>query len=116
MNTEHLKGKLEEEKKKLETELGGIAQRNPAVENDWEAAREEEGTEPDLIDQADIVVNRETNASLLAELEAQYDLVLAALSRITKGTYGVCTVCGNAIEEARLEANPTATTCIAHLA
>jgi RNA polymerase-binding transcription factor DksA len=112
MNTEHLKSKLEAEKAKLESELGSIGQRNPAVLNDWEAAREEEGTEADLVDQADIVVNRENNAAILADLEARYDTVLAALRRMEKGTYGICETCGLPIEEVRLEADPAATTCV----
>jgi RNA polymerase-binding transcription factor DksA len=115
MKTEHFKEKLEEEKKKLESELSGIGQRNPAVTNDWEAAPEELGIEPDLMDQADIVVNRENTAAILADLEARYDLVLAALAKIEKGTYGVCEVCGSQIEEMRLEADPSATTCVEHL-
>ncbi|MFI5260215.1 MAG: TraR/DksA family transcriptional regulator [Candidatus Paceibacteria bacterium] len=115
MKTAHFKEKLEEEKKKLESELSSVGQRNPAVANDWEAAREEAGIESDLMDQADIVVNRENTAAILADLEARYDRVLAALARIEKGTYGVCEVCSAPIEEARLEADPSATTCVAHV-
>jgi RNA polymerase-binding protein DksA len=37
----------------------------------------------------------------------------AALQRIEEGTYGVCEVCGQAIEPERLAALPTATLCIA---
>jgi RNA polymerase-binding transcription factor DksA len=32
-----------------------------------------------------------------------------------EGKYGICKVCGEEIEEARLEANPAAETCKAHL-
>jgi len=35
-----------------------------------------------------------------------------ALARLEAGTYGVCAVCGVAIPEGRLEARPTATTCV----
>jgi DnaK suppressor protein len=37
----------------------------------------------------------------------------AALQRMEEGTYGVCEVCGQAIEPERLAALPTATLCIA---
>lgn len=37
----------------------------------------------------------------------------AALARVEAGTYGVCAVCGRAIAPGRLEARPTATTCVA---
>ena len=36
----------------------------------------------------------------------------AALARLDDGTYGTCTVCGQPIAAARLEARPTATTCV----
>lgn len=38
--------------------------------------------------------------------------VVAALQRIEQGTYGVCTQCGQAIGEARLEAFPAAMLCM----
>ena len=36
-----------------------------------------------------------------------------ALSKLDKGTYGICEECGRPIGEARLEAMPTARLCIA---
>lgn len=91
--------------------MGSVGRRNPAVPNDWESIPSEIGTESDLIDQADVVTSHETNNAILADLEARYDGVLAALSRIEKGMYGICEVCGEKIEEERLEADPSATTC-----
>ena len=38
----------------------------------------------------------------------------AALVRVEDATYGVCEVCGTQIPPARLEARPTARTCITH--
>ena len=115
MKTEHFKKKLEAEKAKLESEMGNIGRRNPAVPNDWESVPSEIGAEADLADQADVVMNRASNAAILADLEARYDTVLSALSRIQKKTYGLCEVCGAKIEEARLEADSAATTCTKHL-
>ncbi|MGG5258409.1 TraR/DksA family transcriptional regulator [Phycicoccus avicenniae] len=37
-----------------------------------------------------------------------------ALARVADGTYGTCTVCGEPIPEGRLEARPTARTCVQH--
>jgi RNA polymerase-binding transcription factor DksA len=115
MKTAHFKKKLEEEKRRLEERLASVGRRNPAVPDDWEALPAETGAEADLVDQADVVVSRETNAAILADLEARYDTVLAALGRIENKTYGKCEACGKPIEEARLEADPAATTCKAHL-
>jgi len=115
MKTEHFRKKLEAEKARLEGEMGTVGRRNPSVPNDWEAMPSETGNEADLADQADIVVNRESNSAILADLEARYDGILSALSRIEKKTFGKCEVCGKTIEEDRLEANPAATTCVEHL-
>lgn len=114
MDTAHFKQELEEEKKKLESEMGDIGRKNPGVPNDWEAVPTEIGGESDLADQADVVVSRDTTSAIFNDLEARYDIVLTALQSIEKGTYGKCEVCGAAIEETRLMADPAATTCIAH--
>ena len=103
------------EKERLESTLGTVGRRNRGVPDDWEPIPSESGTESDFADQADVVTNRENNAAVLADLEARYDMILTALSRIEKKTYGTCEVCGKPIEEARLDADPAATTCIAHL-
>lgn len=115
MRTELFKKKLEAEKEKLEREMGSVGRRNPAVPGDWEPMPSETGMEADLADQADVVMGRESNAAILADLEARYDTVLSALARIDDRAYGKCEVCGKAIEEARLAADPAAVTCVEHL-
>lgn len=115
MGNESMKLRLEAEKTKLESEMGGIGRRNTAVPGDWEPVPEEVGAESDLADQADVVMNRESISAIFADLEARYDSILEALSRIEKGTYGICEVCGKKIEKERLAADPAATTCVAHL-
>jgi RNA polymerase-binding transcription factor DksA len=115
MKTAHLKKKLEEEKAKLESEMSSVGQRNTGVPGDWESVPTETGTEPDMADQADVAISRDTNRALLSVLEAQYDEVLKALSRIETGSYGACEACGMHIEDARLEAHPSATTCTTHM-
>lgn len=115
MHTENFKQKLEEEKVRLESEMGSVGRRNTAVPNDWEVLPSEIGVEADVVDQADVVIGNESNAAILADLEARYDTVLGALARIENDTYGVCEVCGGVIEEGRLAADPAATTCVAHL-
>ena len=41
--------------------------------------------------------------------------VEAALGRVADGSYGICTVCGGPITPGRLEARPTALTCVQHV-
>ena len=115
MRTAHYKKKLEEERVALESRMQSVGRRNLAVPDDWEPVSIETGTESDPVDQADVVVNRENNAAVLADLEARYDTILTMLKRIEAGTYGVCEICDKEIEEARLEANPAAATCALHM-
>jgi RNA polymerase-binding transcription factor DksA len=71
---------------------------------------------PDRNDNADIIEDMQDDNAALNELEGRLNLVDAALERIENGTYGTCEACGESIEEDRLNANPAATTCKAHMA
>ena len=51
----------------------------------------------------------------LAAAEAELDAVEHALQRLDDGSYGSCEVCGNALDDAQLAADPTARFCSAHL-
>ncbi|OGG92983.1 hypothetical protein A2609_01985 [Candidatus Kaiserbacteria bacterium RIFOXYD1_FULL_47_14] len=115
MKIEYFKKKLEEEKMRLESEMGTIGRKNVTVPGDWELSPLDPSIESNPVDQADVITNRENDVAVLADLEARYDAILVALSRIDKNTYGKCEVCGKEIEEARLEADPSATTCTEHL-
>ncbi len=115
MKTEHFRKRLEADKAKLETEMSSVGRRNVAVPGDWEPMPSETGMEADLADQADVTMNREGNTAILADLEARYDGILSALERIEKKKFGICEECEKKIEEARLEADPAATTCMEHL-
>ena len=115
METDTFKARLEEEKHTREARMRSVGRPNPAVPGDWEAAPTDAETEPDPVDQAELVTERANDAAILNDLEARYDRVLAALARIEQGTYGICEVGGQTIEEDRLRADPAATTCKAHL-
>jgi RNA polymerase-binding transcription factor DksA len=49
------------------------------------------------------------------EITTHWSDIKRALENIEQGTYGICEVGGEEIEEDRLEANPSARTCKAHL-
>lgn len=114
MNTEHFKTRLEAEKIELESGLSTIGRINPSNPGDWEPLPQATGQESDPLDVAQLIEGYEDNAAILKDLEIQYNAVLAALTRISQGTYGICVVGGEPIDEARLEANPSATTCVEH--
>lgn len=114
--TNAYKDRLTEEKDRLETQLATVGRRNPANPSDWEPLPPETGQEADPNDTAELMEGYGDNAAILKDLEIRYNDVLAALTRIEEGTYGVCEVSGEAIEDARLNADPAARTCKAHLA
>ncbi|MFA5934014.1 MAG: TraR/DksA C4-type zinc finger protein [Candidatus Paceibacterota bacterium] len=114
MNTQHFKELLEKEKMTLEGELKGLGVKDKKT-GDWEATPEGEfATEPDENDRADRFEDFEERSSTLNELEARLREIEEGLAKIADGSYGICIVCNNPIEEDRLEANASAKTCIAH--
>lgn len=108
------KGRLEEEKTRLEAQLSTVGRRNPSNPNDWEAVPQGTGQEPDETDAADLQEGYGENTAILNDLEIRLTSVTDALARIENGTFGKCLVGGEDIEETRLDADPSAKTCIAH--
>ncbi len=65
-------------------------------------------------DQAISYRQNDMRKNLMSEGRQSLIYVENALSRIENGTYGECEVCGEQIEEQRLEALPYATLCMEH--
>ena len=109
------KHKLEEEKKALMSELGSLGNRDPKS-HELEATMETaDPSNADMNNTADRAEDFEEKSALIVPLEARLSQVEAALAKIEDGTFGTCRVCGNPIEEERLNANPAAETCMKHL-
>lgn len=129
MNTTDItrfKERLEAEHARLVEDLSRLGRINPTNPNDWETTysdltnptgEKEVPAEPDTQDEASRMEGFEERNATEVTLEAQFNAVKAALKRIEDGSYGLCHEAGEAheIEIARLEANPSAATCIAHL-
>ncbi|ETB64067.1 TPA: hypothetical protein DIC38_00890 [Candidatus Nomurabacteria bacterium] len=112
MDTNIYKKKLEEEKKVLLEELGGIGKVDK--NGDWDAVPEGEMSSQEVQDEADMAdkaEDYEKRSSILNSLEKRLADINNALKKIENSTYGACEVCGNEIEEDRLEVNPSAKTC-----
>ncbi len=106
-----MKQKLVEEKERLTNELSKFAHRNPqAKETDFSADFPNMGDKED--ENASEVASFSDNLSLEEELEKALRDVESALKMVEKGTYGSCKYCGQQIDERRLEARPTSTSCI----
>lgn len=58
---------------------------------------------------------RSKDLALNETREIELDNIEQALRRMEDGTYGRCTVCGKIIPYERLEAMPTASTCVQHV-
>jgi RNA polymerase-binding transcription factor DksA len=112
---EYFRKKLETWKKKLEKELSHIGRKNPNVPGDWEP------TLPDMNimvsdknEKADVFEEFENRAAIEDKFEEQLISVNDALEKAEKGTYGICEICKEPIEEKRLNAFPSANSCVKH--
>ncbi len=115
-NIQHFKTLLEKEKETLESSLSGVAEKRSTIEDGYEPVQTEVGEDTaDREDVAEAIQNYESNVLTTNTLETQLFDVIKALDKINNGTYGKCEVCGEPIENVRLEANPSARTCIKDL-
>jgi len=69
------------------------------------------GYEADSKERAKQLEDNEVVDALGNEARAEIAKISAALIRIDKGEYGICTECGLPIEEGRLKAHPYANEC-----
>jgi len=111
----HFKKKLDAELKLLESELKELGWKNPET-GEWEATggdMDSTATEEDEL--ADKQEEYEERREEIEPLEARWNDVKLALEKIDEKIYGICETGDEQIEEDRLEANPAARTCKAHM-
>jgi len=106
-----LRTRLEEDRKRLEREIAEL--RDVAIKATTYLEDEPEAFDNSIADDASSLVGRQTDMSLLENLDRELRDTQTALRRIHDGTYGSCEICGKPIAERRLEARPAAGTCIA---
>jgi RNA polymerase-binding transcription factor DksA len=115
-NNERYKKTLTQEKTQLETELKRLGVQSTGTDGAWEQrAPQLDIMEADQNEAADRTEEANIDQIVFDELEARYRLVVHALLKVEDGTYGVCEVGGETIEEERLVANPAARTCKKHM-
>jgi RNA polymerase-binding transcription factor DksA len=118
MNLDAHKQALQEEEQQLRSQLSELGIENLVTPTgvDWVATPAEPATavadENVAADRREDWIERRAE---VAPLENRYNNIVKALNKIEAGTYGMCEVCQQPIEEARLNANPAARTCIAHI-
>ena len=109
------KKQLEGVLKFVEGELKSMGRENPTTDH-WEATSsdmDESATEPDEL--ADRQEEYEENKDEIDTIEKHWHNIKRALGKIEDGSYGICEISGEEIEEDRLEANPSARTCKMHM-
>jgi len=101
---------LTAEKQKLEAQLANISTKNIKNPADYNATFPDFGSAED--ENAAEVATYSNNLTLERTLESALRDVVKALESIKSGAYGTCKYCGNAIDEKRLRARPTSSSCI----
>ena len=112
------KSRLEKELKQVEGELKTVGVQNPEDSADWEAKETAMDTMPSPADEneaADKMEEYGENRAINDTLEVRFNNIRRALEKMDDGTFGTCEICHKEIEEERLNANPAARTCEAHL-
>ncbi len=94
---------LHKELERLEGNLQSMANSGTGLEN-LETEQEE-----DLVDS---LMASSVQSSLKSALEKELRDVYKALERVEEGLYGICKYCDAIIEEDRLRARPTSSSCI----
>ena len=78
-----------------------------------EASRDSNADDEHDVEGASIAFERSQVDTLIRQVEGHLAEVDDALARVADGTYGVCGSCGLPIPAGRLEARPSARTCVA---
>ncbi len=115
MDTAQYKESLLTELALLKKELENVGRINPDNQNDWEPVANDLNIDTaEDEERAAGIIDFEAQSAVEFTLEERFNKVKAALERIENNNYGLCRVCKERVEDARLRVNPSAETCIAH--
>lgn len=107
---EHFKQKLLAERERILKELGRIEEALSEASDETEAAKQSYSNH--LADLGTDYMEKEKNYYYADQEGAYLRAIEAALERIQRGDYGICSECTDLISEKRLEAVPAAELCI----
>lgn len=103
---------LLEEKTRLEKELKSFSKKNSTTKGEeYDANFPEYGDEED--ENAREVADYTANKTLEVTFERELRDVESSLKRLHEGNYGMCKYCDQPIDEKRLLARPTSSSCVA---
>lgn len=107
---EKIKKDLLERKKQILADLNDLSKEDLHEADNRVAKFPEYGDKPD--ENAQEISEYSTTVVAEKVLEKTLEEIDLTLDRIEKGVYNVCKYCGGEISEKRLEARPTASSCI----
>ncbi len=114
--TKSTSASLKRQRAALETERAEETARLESLRAELDALaaddRVEASTDGEFGEAAATPVDRDRVRTLVAQVQAHLQDIDGAIRRIETGGYGRCEVCGEPIAAARLEAVPTATSCV----
>jgi RNA polymerase-binding transcription factor DksA len=104
-------------RRRLEAERSRLEQVRAGVTSDLDeemAGSEEELSSIDQhpADSGTELENRTETLALLQQVTADLDEVAEAFTRLEQGIYGMCTVCGEPVDDERLDALPAVRACL----
>lgn len=105
-----IKNLLEEQKARLEAELGKLTSKEKGSTGDSHASFPKYGDEED--DNAREVADYTANKPLEITFDKTLTDIKKALERLSKESYGICKYCDQPIAEKRLLARPTSSACV----
>ncbi|HLS39260.1 MAG TPA: TraR/DksA C4-type zinc finger protein [Ornithinicoccus sp.] len=103
--------RLEEERADLRARLEQLTEDMAGF---FESSRDSNADDEHDPEGQTIAFERSQLAAVTAQTREHLAEVEAAIERVHAGTYGICEVCDQPINPLRLEARPTARTCVEH--
>jgi RNA polymerase-binding transcription factor DksA len=108
---------VEEARRRLEAEQTKTLAHLASLRADYDgvvaASRDSNADDEHDPEGATIAFERSQIGALVRQARSHLEEIQVAVSRVEAGTYATCEECGEPIGAARLEARPTARTCIA---
>jgi DnaK suppressor protein len=107
---QEMKQKLTDEKIRIEKELPHIGTKNTTSSTSFTTTFPEYGDDEE--ENANEIADYAANLSIEKDLEKLLRDLTTALKRIEDGTYGICKYCQKPIDQKRLLARPTSSSCV----
>ena len=100
-------------RKRLEEMLDGLDRSIAVLKGEGPAPGDGPSNSLDPADAGANLSETDRTEAVLHSAQQQRGKVLAALTRMNEGTYGLCVDCGRPVPDGRLEARPDASRCVA---